>query len=169
MTEKEVQRAIRSERWNQSKVLLFNVFLFRWESDVIEISDAGVVTELEIKLSKADFQADFKQKKDKHARLSGGGEQTSFIEGMVRQEGKRKSANIPGYFYYVVTGEIEAIIELPYYSGLYVARELPNGTVDIIRKKEAPRLSDYRLPEIQYHRQLTNLAYRYNELYFNIK
>ena len=49
---------------------LFNSFIYGWESDFFAISKTGYSIEVEIKVSKSDFKADFKKKNaagvDKH-------------------------------------------------------------------------------------------------------
>lgn len=51
---------------------LFNSFVFDWECDFFAISKTGYSIEIEIKISKADFKADYKKEyygKNKHHQL----------------------------------------------------------------------------------------------------
>ena len=48
--------------------LLENTYIFAWESDIFGISKSGYINEIEVKSSRADFQADFKKIK-KHQIL----------------------------------------------------------------------------------------------------
>ena len=48
---------------------LFNTFIFAWESDFFCITKSGYAIEVEIKISRSDFKADFK-KEEKHYMLS---------------------------------------------------------------------------------------------------
>lgn len=45
--------------FNNYKYILFNAFVFKWESDFFAISNSGYVAEIEIKISRADFKNDF--------------------------------------------------------------------------------------------------------------
>ena len=48
--------------------MLENTYIFRWESDFFAISKSGLVHEIEVKISRSDFKADFKKVK-KHQEL----------------------------------------------------------------------------------------------------
>lgn len=52
----------------KSKFRINNAFVFREESDFLVINNNDYTHEIEIKISKSDFKADFK--KDKHKRIS---------------------------------------------------------------------------------------------------
>jgi hypothetical protein len=60
MTETHIKRALYRFFSNQ-KYKLFNTYLFSWESDFISFTTAGYCNEIEIKISKSDFKADFKK------------------------------------------------------------------------------------------------------------
>ena len=63
MNEKNIQEALLSFVYNH-KYVLFNSYVFAWESDLFSITKTGTIYEFEIKISKADFKKDFE--KDKH-------------------------------------------------------------------------------------------------------
>lgn len=48
--------------------MLTNTYIFRWESDFFAISKGGLVHEIEVKMSRGDFRADFKKIK-KHQEI----------------------------------------------------------------------------------------------------
>ena len=56
---------------NSVRYFMDNLFVFRWESDKLIETKTGYIYEFEIKISKADFKNDFKNKKDKHMILAG--------------------------------------------------------------------------------------------------
>lgn len=95
-----------------------NVTMFGWESDLVSITAAGYLCEYEIKISRADFRAD--AKKDRHHLL------TNF------EISKRKRG--PSFFYYVVPRDLIAAVDVPSYAGLIYSHPL----LQII--KPAPRL-----------------------------
>ena len=82
------------------KYLLANLYVFGWESDYLALTRSGYWYEVEVKISRADFFADFK-KKTKHEILSGA------------KEGLR-----PNYFAYACPEGLIAPEEVPEYAGL---------------------------------------------------
>lgn len=48
-----------AKMYSNQEYILHNTYVFRWESDFFCISNSGYVTEVEIKISKSDFKADF--------------------------------------------------------------------------------------------------------------
>ena len=74
MNEHKIQNALYS--WLEDKrhtLITPNVGLFgRYESDLVSVTAAGFVNEFEIKISRADYMAEFRRKKRKHAYLAAG-------------------------------------------------------------------------------------------------
>ena len=69
MTERDILERLRS-RYDHIYVLT-NSFIFGWESDYFGITKGtGYAYEIEVKISKSDFRADFKNKTEKHRCLS---------------------------------------------------------------------------------------------------
>lgn len=62
MDAKQVAGNIYKHFWNY-EYKLFNSYLFAWESDFFAISKSGYAIEVEIKVSRSDFKADFKKEK----------------------------------------------------------------------------------------------------------
>lgn len=86
---------------------LSNVFIYSWESDFFCISTSGYAVEVEVKISKSDFKADFK-KRDKHYVLKNG----------ERQHQLNITAWRPNRFFYACPDELINIDEVPDYAGL---------------------------------------------------
>lgn len=99
-TERMMQDYLRSFRSNP-RYRLENLFVFGWESDLLFLTRSGYWTEVEIKVSRADFLADVRNKKDKHACLS--------------DDGFRRK---PNYFFYAVPEGLVRPEEVPLYAGL---------------------------------------------------
>ena len=78
---------------------IFGKFVYDWESDYLCITKSGYVYECEIKISRGDYQNDFKNKVEKHRIL----------------ESVETPKLRPNYFYYVVP------------EGLITKEEVPNG------------------------------------------
>ncbi len=107
MTERRIQRALYWKHRSTAQVMLPNYTSSRWyESDVLVVTSAGYTIEYEIKLSLADFKADFRNKSEKHKRLRDG-HPTLFV---------------PTRFYFVVPEMLLSPRDVPDYAGLVFMR-----------------------------------------------
>lgn len=105
--------------------LLNNVYMFNWESDLFAISTSGYVVEIEVKISRSDFFADFK--KAKHALFN------------TFQDKPDK----PNKFYFACPEGLIKPYEVPAYAGLiYVHNE---GYVSYTVVKTAPFIHKVKL------------------------
>lgn len=100
MTEKDIISVLNRFYKTNPKYLISNLYVFDWESDYLALTNSGYWYEVEVKISRADFFADFK-KKEKHEVLSGA------------KEGLR-----PNYFAYACPEGLIAPEEVPEYAGL---------------------------------------------------
>lgn len=102
MCEHHIQRAL-WWRLRSSLCVLPNYTPSGWyESDMYAVTKAGFATEYEIKVSHADFKADFR-KFGKHGRLAG--------------DWVGKNCG-PSRFFYVMPAEMVAVNDIPPYAGL---------------------------------------------------
>lgn len=62
MTAYDINKILYTNFFNNYDYLLFNSYIFKWESDFFAISKSGYVHEVEIKINKSDFKNDFKKK-----------------------------------------------------------------------------------------------------------
>lgn len=158
LTEDRIQKYIHEhqERINPGKsVMIFNRYYFKeWESDILIIHSSGELTEIEVKISTADFAHDF-TKEEKHKRFS-------------LDVGDR-----PNQFYYAVPlGKVPMISpdddRLPDYAGLIGIRE--DGSYKLL--KSAPnqhnekfddsiwKLLALNMGEIFTYKQMQKLTYK---------
>lgn len=133
---------------------LSNSYVFDWESDFFSVSKTGYCYEVEIKISRSDFIADFK-KLNKHAlfkdrkkgiiiirgdesRVSIGRDQNNnwIYATATRIDYREPIKCIPNRFYYACPEGLLNIEDIPDYAGLIYVRE--PYCCDII--KEAPLL-----------------------------
>lgn len=146
---------------NSVRYFMDNLYVFRWESDKLIETKTGYIYEFEIKISKADFKNDFKNKKDKHMILAGSkacGQEylPSFLEwyeklveraktsayaraNLAHYESDRERNKIdnqrkPNKFYYAVPEGLIQPEEVPAYAGLIWV----TNTGGLIEKKKAP-------------------------------
>lgn len=104
-TERSMQDALTKYFLSSStkKYNIYNLFVYDWESDYLAVTNNDYVYECEIKISRADFFNDLKNKKEKHQIL-----ESSEVSGSKR----------PNYFYYAVPDGLIKPEEVPAYAGL---------------------------------------------------
>lgn len=101
------------------KYVMENLYVFGWESDKLIETRSGLIYEFEIKVSKADFKNDFKNKEDKHKVLKSKQYANLFEEYFSVRTDKK-----PNYFYYAVPEGLISVDEVPEYAGLiYILSE----------------------------------------------
>lgn len=136
--------------------ILQNGYFFNWESDVFGLMASGYSTEIEVKISKSDFKADFikkekhfllKNHKNKH-NVSSRDERGGFW--IYNDDGKlvkndfeaclirfcKTYESIPNRFYYACPDGLISIEDVPDYAGLIYINEKS----DPIVIKKAPLL-----------------------------
>ena len=116
-----IQMAL-ANRFLDHKYIIFNAYLFEWESDYLSVSESGHVYEIEIKISKNDFKKDFR-KEGKHLLL----------------ESKQEPLKLPNKFYYATPRGLLPSIEVPLYAGLIEIEER-NGSMEADIVRNAPFL-----------------------------
>jgi len=117
----DIQQAI-AQRYADHKYIIFNSYIFDWESDYLSVNESGYVYECEIKVSLDDFKKD-KLKKEKHLLL----------------ENKTDLKKMPNKFYYVTPRGLLPSFKIPVYAGLIEICSTKTGMqADVI--KNAPFL-----------------------------
>lgn len=124
----------------------------KWsEMDVFGLMPSGYVYEYEIKISKADYKADFK----KTTGFSG------FHPEKLKHHQLRDGTCYPNRFFFVLPAHI-ADIELPDYAGLVVAYADQYGGVKLKWLKQAPTLHKHKhCNDAEKFQLLKKLAGRY--------
>jgi hypothetical protein len=147
---------------------LQNVFIYSWESDFFCMSSSGYTIEVEVKISKSDFKADFK-KRLKHKYLA------SATKGLVAVNMgsmqnlsmvEFKIPNTPNKFYYCCPEGLISKDDIPEYAGLlYLKDEKVNENYysSIVEIKPAKFLHKNK-PDIS-----KTLLDKYYWLYQNLK
>jgi len=153
MDEKAIQNAIfRLAVDCRQRLITPNVHLYgRRESDILTVSDAGFVTEYEIKISRADFLADFRRKARKHSNLRGA---SAF------------KSKTPNYFYFAIPSTLTPDItgDIPAYAGLAVVDECGRATI----AARAPRLHNLKASDRDIEYLSRGLMLRYWQTRCNI-
>ena len=122
-TEEGIRSVLNLEYLSNPKYLLHNLYVFGWESDYLAKTNAGYWYEVEIKISLADFKADFKKREKHYALLNRG------------WSGRHAT---PNYFSYCVPEHLLEKVRplVPPYAGLLYVNEHGRLLVD----KPAPKL-----------------------------
>ena len=104
VTERDIQRVLYGYRANiaAAPIMVPNIYLWPWESDLIYISRSNYTTEFEIKLTHADFMNDTRSR----------------VKKMRQRALEAKEKNCPAEFYYVCPEGIIKPEEVPDYAGL---------------------------------------------------
>ncbi len=121
-------------RFDGAKYLVPNVYFFKhdWETDLLVIQQSGYSYDIEIKVTKSDFKADFK-KIHKHQILKSA-EYTEFhMSGIVEHTTVKNWGRRPNRFYYAVPEGLVSVEEIPEYAGLIYIKDSQAITI-----KEAP-------------------------------
>lgn len=106
-----------------------NLYAFDWECDVFGVTKSYITHEIEVKTSKSDFMAEFRNKKGKHYK-------TKYGQGC-------------NHFWFAVPSSMKdyAMERLPEFAGLLVAREgLVTNPMYVAMK--APQLHNEKLKDL---------------------
>ena len=80
LTEGIIQERLIKAYRNDCHLMIPNLYIFDWESDIFKQLKSGYTEEIEIKISIADFKAD-KNKVEKHKRI-----QTGLVRSVLLQK-----------------------------------------------------------------------------------
>ncbi len=122
------------------------------ECDLISVNKEGLLCEWEIKISRSDFQADFR-KEEKHKNLAAGRGH------LIVRGGKQNLARFLtcSYFSYACPAGLLGVGDLPAYAGLVWV--YPDGRIDI--KRAAPVRHQYPADAYILSRITHNLTQKY--------
>jgi hypothetical protein len=180
LSEFVIQRVLDKEFERKAKYIDFNTYVYRynWETDFFMMLRSGYTTEIEIKISKADFKNDG-NKKIKHQILKEGKFERPSYKGMINGTTEPVPWNRPNRFYYAVPENMITVDDVPDYAGLIyivkreryskdpydLSRSL-NEYYDVRVIKEAPLLHknkpDYSrilIEKFYYHYRKTQESY----------
>lgn len=154
MTAKNIDNHLRNHFTNNSRYMVSNVYAFDHnylETDFLIVKENGFIYDIEIKISKSDFKADFKKKK--HEILKNGfiiaSSYFARTEGDILaryNKGDKVEVERPNRFYFCVPENLIKKEDVPDYAGLLYVTEFGG-----IRKvKEAKLLhKNKKLKEIE--------------------
>jgi hypothetical protein len=151
-TAKFIDKALHDKYFKSANYVVSNVYAFHnayKETDFLVANHSGYCYDIEVKVTRADFKADFKKVK-KHSILEFGTYQNSWRTGIKDASGKRKMVakykdikvkSYPNRFYFATPPGLITVDELPSYAGLLEVDELGKVT----KVKEAKLLHKDKL------------------------
>lgn len=131
MTVKEIQKAL-NRLYANHMYHLYNSYIYEWESDYFSQSRSGYDYEVEIKLSRSDFLADFK-KKGKHDILSKTFNKENFV---VQQVGTYSGQLISDYEVGYIKKRYMPMSGVPIHYTEYTHEDELNGFKDFYLYKQ---------------------------------
>ena len=158
-------------RDRQSNKVFPNVFLDKYEADLLEITKAGYAYEYEIKTSKSDFKNDSKKTCGYLCTR-----ETNFKKVPKYKTDTLKNGERVNYFYYLVPNDLVKPEEIPEYAGLmyvefrdcqYFSTEKGYFTKEkmFLRTiKSAPKLSKDKFSADKLLKCLESTYYRFHKL-----
>jgi len=141
VTERQMQVWLHQLMLKKSRhSILPNVSMYGWEADLVCMTKADYMHELEIKISRSDFKADFKKRKH------------MFLSGKIPLRGSMFE-RIPNYFWYVCPWGLIQPEEVPEYAGLIWVntRSYITGTEEVWKapKIHTNKVSDERKEDMR--------------------
>ena len=159
-TAKELQAAFYYANWQRFEIIAPNIYL-DWqfnEMDLLCLRKSGYVDEVEVKLTKQDFLADFRKTvkvKGDLIKTHWGSEYHEYVD---KPKHELLAEGVPhcNRFSFLVPDELKEKIEIPDYAGLYVFK---NGRVHELK---AATLLHKRKISTEHKLQIgRKMAYRY--------
>jgi len=145
------------------EITLPNVFLDFWcEADLLGIRKSGYIDEIEIKVSKSDFKADFKKQCwwktiNDETRPWGNG----FRRVEVKKHDMLEARDcLPNRFWFLVHPDIADKIDVPEYAGLLTVTPYKDHYM-LRHIKEAPLLHKTKMPDSAKSKLFKKMAWRY--------
>jgi hypothetical protein len=178
MNESQMQAVLMNwamESKNHQFAIPNTTVLYPWEADLVSATKAWLVHEMEIKLSLADFRADFK-KKSKHQDLAhrfthknkpmqpkNAYQKFLFERGSITLVPK-----CPNYFWYATYGFDPTVASLPPYAGwLQVSFLKRLGRHVVTVEREAPRIHTDKMNDSDIRKVNRWLAFKLKNMYMS--
>ncbi|MGI4875262.1 MAG: hypothetical protein ACRYFX_29245 [Janthinobacterium lividum] len=140
----DIQRILFSHYLRSDIIICPNTEAIGAEADLLVVQPTGYIAEIEIKVSRSDFWADFK-KEGKHRALAAG------------KRTRSNAYDAPNHFYFAVPAGLVTAEEVPNYCGLLY---IYGGLKDVKIIRGAPRLHTNKCGEKTLRRITRSLMYK---------
>jgi len=163
---KDMQNAFYRHTVQRYEMLAPNIYLdWRFnEMDLLGLRKSGYIDEIEIKLTKSDFKADFKKtvKVDGEMKsLFPCGVKYPEIINKPKHDALQEGLNHCNYFSFLIPEELVDKCVIPEYSGLYVYKVDNTGIGRVSEIKKAPLLHKRKISDHFKYCIGRKMAYRY--------
>lgn len=148
-------------RTSSAEFILPNFCYGNNELDVFSLSKAGLVAEYEVKVSRSDYQADFKKEAWDLAPVAGTRRYAMGNKHALLAAGRL----LPNKFWFCVPEGLVTGLEVPAYAGLIYVSEPRPGLYSFQVVREPKILHRNKPPEKIYRQIATKCYYRYYDLY----
>jgi hypothetical protein len=163
---KNIQQAFYNRTFQRYEIVAPNIYL-DWqfnEMDLMALRRSGYIDEIEIKLSRSDYLADFKKTVDVKSAYR------CLIDNRYSHEGHYKKfkhealqEGMPNcnYFSFLMPDELAEKCDIPEYAGLYTCKVDNAGHIRVREVKPAPLLHKRKITEKMKYQIGRKMAYRY--------
>lgn len=135
ITARDITKSLFWRYHHKQAEVISNCHLLEFESDFMYVTRAGYMHEVEVKISRSDFRADFKKESYKPDRVTG--LNNTFNKHIILPEGLTGLKS----FSFAVPKDLITLDEVPEYAGLYYYYRTPNTNRAVLRMvKKAPTL-----------------------------
>lgn len=157
LTVERIQRALYGHFYGRFDLMATNAFIGTNECDFVGVRKSGFIDEFEIKLSRADFKADFK-KETLTVRLDDGDIfSANATRNMAKHDALPLGLTRANYFYFAVPDGLVLESEVPKHCGLIYFT--PTGCPRVVR--EAPKLHKRKITDALRLKLAMKLHYRW--------
>ena len=159
-----LEKAFYLSTYERYELIAPNIYL-DWgysELDLMGLRRSGFIDEIEIKVTKSDFNADFKKSLKIQDSLIQQGKYSHYSRRVVpKHECLPKGLAVCNYFSFLLPEDLAEKVEIPVYAGLYTFY-VDNAGIGRVREvKKAPLLHRRKLPLEKKYEIGRKMAYRY--------
>jgi len=165
MNSETLQSAFYRANHERYEILAPNIYLSfgTSEMDILGIRRSGFVDEIEIKISKSDFMADFKKTVMVKGERTMSAANTLYhkYDERLKHDCLREGLHVSNYFSFLIPEELVDKCEIPEYAGLYVCKIDSNGFARVSEHKKAKRLHSRKIDIEKKYEIGRKMAYRF--------
>ena len=166
MKVKDIQLAFYQKTFQRYEIVAPNIYL-DWqfnEMDLMGLRRSGYTDEIEIKVSRSDYLADFKKtvkvKSQYQCVINDSYSHSGYFD-KLKHEAIKEGMPHCNYFSFLMPEELADKCDIPDYAGLYICRVDNAGRLRVFEKKTAPLLHRRKISERKKYEIGRKMVYRY--------
>ena len=161
----EMQIAFYSHTFQRYEILAPNIYVGNnGEMDLLGLRRSGYIDEIEIKISRSDFLADFKKTthvKSEYKCIINERHQYSGYRRVTKHSAIKNGETSCNYYYFLLPVELSEKCEIPEYAGLYVCYTDNAGGLRVEEKKRAPLIHRRKISDKTKYDIGRKMAFKY--------